>query len=140
MHWLAVSLALFACGSRSGLNGPEPAASRGGSSGSGGSSSIGGKAAAAGGTRGGSSGSSGSSGGFGTGGTSSSGGAAGSGGVAGTPGGGASGSGGQAGSPALPTALALGAFHSCTSFDDGSLRCWGAGGYIGSGNLEHIGD
>jgi alpha-tubulin suppressor-like RCC1 family protein len=39
-----------------------------------------------------------------------------------------------------PVDLALGAFTSCVGFEDGGLRCWGTGGYIGSGSVETIGD
>jgi alpha-tubulin suppressor-like RCC1 family protein len=48
--------------------------------------------------------------------------------------------GGEAGSPPDATLLAIGAFHTCTGFEDGSLRCWGGPGYIGSGTEVMIGD
>ncbi len=64
--------------------------------------------------------------------------------AAGEPSGGAAGEAGSGGGgePAAPLAvdLGLGAFHSCAGFDDGSLRCWGSGGYIGSGSKLTIGD
>lgn len=72
----------------------------------------------------------------GSGGFSGSGGTLGSGGTAGL-----AGSGGQTGQgPALTDKLALGAFHSCAGFEDGRLRCWGTGRYIGAGNDLTIGD
>jgi alpha-tubulin suppressor-like RCC1 family protein len=65
------------------------------------------------------------------------------GGEGGAPNGGVGGAdGGSGGEPSTPlaTELATGAFTSCAGFDDGSLRCWGTGGYIGSGNNTTIGD
>jgi alpha-tubulin suppressor-like RCC1 family protein len=55
---------------------------------------------------------------------------------------GAGGEGGEGGEASAPdaTAVAVGAFHSCAAFDDGRLRCWGAGGYTGSGDELMIGD
>jgi alpha-tubulin suppressor-like RCC1 family protein len=50
------------------------------------------------------------------------------------------GEGGEATRPPDATTLALGAFHTCTGFVDGSLRCWGSAGYIGDGNELTIGD
>jgi alpha-tubulin suppressor-like RCC1 family protein len=65
----------------------------------------------------------------------------------GEPDAGAGGSGGEpnagaGGEAPLPKAidLALGAFHTCARFDDNSMRCWGSGGYTGSGNTQTIGD
>jgi alpha-tubulin suppressor-like RCC1 family protein len=67
-------------------------------------------------------------------------GSAGSSGTAGTAGiGGEGGEGGEAGNPDA-TALGLGAFHTCAAFADGSMRCWGTAGYIGSGSEVTIGD
>ena len=62
--------------------------------------------------------------------------------LGGEPSGGAPAEGGSGGEPptAIVVDLALGAFHSCAGFDDGSLRCWGTGGYIGSGSGGIIGD
>jgi alpha-tubulin suppressor-like RCC1 family protein len=129
-----LTLAFPACGSRTALDAFDHTPSRGGaSSGSGGSSSTGGKSSSTGGSKGGGAGAP------GTGGTPTSGGSPGSGG-AGATAGGASGAGGEAGAEPRAVDLALGAFHSCAGFDDGSLRCWGTGGYIGSGNEAMIGD
>jgi alpha-tubulin suppressor-like RCC1 family protein len=140
-------LAVFGCGSRSGLSvldlasgvagesGGTPAV--GGSSASGGRATGGGPGRPSGGSAGGSRG--------GVSGTSN-GGAAGSamgGGVGGEPSAGSPGEGGSGGAPReppRPVALALGAFTSCIGFDDGGLRCWGTGGYIGSGSTQTIGD
>jgi alpha-tubulin suppressor-like RCC1 family protein len=63
----------------------------------------------------------------------------GDGGLAGEAGEGGAGDGGEGGDVA-PTGLALGAFHTCVSFENGRLRCWGTGGYIGSGDETTIGD
>lgn len=116
----------------------------------GGAPSAGGRAGATGGGVGGrggrggrSAGSAGASGNSGTGGIGGSGGSSG-GGFAGTTGGvgasGEGGAGGESGAPRKAVKLALGAFHACAVFDDGSLRCWGTRGYIGSGNALTIGD
>jgi alpha-tubulin suppressor-like RCC1 family protein len=48
--------------------------------------------------------------------------------------------GGAGGAPSVPVAVALGAFHSCATFDDGSLRCWGEPLYIGAATDRTIGD
>lgn len=62
-------------------------------------------------------------------------------GVAGEPSGGEAGAGGSgAVEPPVVTSVAAGAFHSCVVLSDGSVRCWGSGGYIGSGNTVTIGD
>ena len=42
--------------------------------------------------------------------------------------------------PPLARHLALGAFHSCVSFDDGTLRCWGHGLHAGHPGWDTIGD
>jgi alpha-tubulin suppressor-like RCC1 family protein len=42
--------------------------------------------------------------------------------------------------PPLAVSLSLGAFHSCALFEGGSVRCWGWSRYVGTGNLETIGD
>jgi alpha-tubulin suppressor-like RCC1 family protein len=127
----------------------------GGTSSSGGVSARGGVSPVGGGTTGGVSGSSGrggvsgssgaagSSGFGGKGGTNATGGDAGAGADGGVGGeGGIAGGGGEGGSGDSPgvIGLALGAFHSCARFDNGDLRCWGTGGYIGSGYRVTIGD
>ncbi len=38
------------------------------------------------------------------------------------------------------TQIALDDSHACAVLNDGSVRCWGAGGRLGIGNLETIGD
>ena len=50
------------------------------------------------------------------------------------------GEGGVAGSAPAASVLAIGAFHTCAGFVDGSLRCWGSAGYIGSADDVTIGD
>ncbi len=62
--------------------------------------------------------------------------------AAGEPSGGEAGEGGSGGAatPPFVTRMVAGAFHSCAVLSDGSLRCWGSGGYIGSGNKVTIGD
>lgn len=44
--------------------------------------------------------------------------------------------------PGTVTGLAMGSRHSCAVFEDGRVRCWGAGGdgALGYGNVEIIGD
>lgn len=42
--------------------------------------------------------------------------------------------------PPIAVSLSLGAFHSCALFEGGSVRCWGWSRYLGTGNLETIGD
>jgi len=159
---LLFAVAVAGCGTRTGLDIAELRRSDGGgmssASGgaSGGASARGGAMASAGRSLGGATGKpsggtagsmsvGGTLGGVATGGAVSAGaGAAASGGAAGdAPS--AAGAGAEAGSggePALPRAvdLALGAFHTCAGFDDGGVRCWGTGGYIGSGNAATIGD
>jgi alpha-tubulin suppressor-like RCC1 family protein len=139
------------CGSRSGLDGFElEAGDGGGSSTLGGAMARGGRTSTAGRPSGAAGkptigGAAGSVSAGGAGGSPSAGtaGSAVGGSLGGEPSAGAAGAdGGNGGEPATPVAvdLALGAFHSCAGFDDGSLRCWGSGGYIGSGNLAIIGD
>lgn len=159
---LLIGLFVVACGARSGLDGLELTQSEGGRpSTSGGASSRAGASAAAGRSLGGAAGKpgGGAAGRVSAGGGRAGAGAGGSGGFAGVEAGGRGGvdvggtnggepsaaagpEGGRGGEPATPRAvdLALGAFHSCTGFDDGTLRCWGTGGYIGSGSGATIGD
>ncbi len=145
MVLIVLALAAPGCGSRSGL----AAFGLDGDGGSSGSSSLGGATDAGAGTPGAAAtagpGGSTSGGAAGAAGSVASGGAAGSGGGGSGGGGATAGASGQAGSggkgnapPA--TLLALGAFHTCAGFADGSLRCWGTGRYIGSGDDETIGD
>ncbi|HEX6274209.1 MAG TPA: hypothetical protein VFZ53_14310, partial [Polyangiaceae bacterium] len=162
---LAVALVTWECGGRSAVKpfGRSSDAS-GGSSGAAGSTASGG--ASSGGTGTGATGGSSVGGAFGgtasggVAGVGAAGAAAGVGGVggragsAGVSGGGSAGEGGLAGEGGTPgeggeggggdapyaLGLALGAFHSCARFADGTLRCWGTSGYIGSGNTATIGD
>jgi alpha-tubulin suppressor-like RCC1 family protein len=61
-------------------------------------------------------------------------------GAGGEGGAGEGGLGGAGGAGVVAERLALGAFHTCASFDDGSLRCWGSTPYIGLGDGRSIGD
>ncbi len=130
------------CGARSALDPFDLAPSGGRGSTSSGGRSPGGGASSAGASLGGAVGSAGvgvgaGSGFGGLGGSAGAGGSPPSGGSAGAAG---SAQGGAPGDPPLAAHLGLGAFHSCSGFDDGTLRCWGTGGYIGAGNNETIGD
>jgi alpha-tubulin suppressor-like RCC1 family protein len=148
--WLLVAL-VAGCGARTRLNPFDLISSSGGTPfGKGGSSSLGGSSPSGGsGTgavagmaaTGGSSGFGGFSGSAGRGGTAGTAPTGGDGGIGGASGSsGEGGSGGEGGAGIVATRLSVGAFHSCAGFDDGSLRCWGGGQYIGSGEGTTIGD
>jgi alpha-tubulin suppressor-like RCC1 family protein len=154
------ALVVFGCGSRSGLSVLDLASgvgaespgdpSVGGSSASGGASTGVGKGGTS--SQGGAGGASVGGAGIAMGGAWGGEPSAGGSGEAGSPGeagrGGEGGSGGDVGSggggeppqTSPVVELALGAFTSCAGLEDGGLRCWGTGGYIGSGSKLTIGD